>query len=662
MVLLVLLTVTISETFRLPEAALSAYVVLFVSRSERASTIKTALGAGIAAVGAIFIAILVFMASLSEPALRVPLIACVTFAAMVFARASPLGPLGFAAGFIIAYGLTLGDEVLGLSLQSGAVSNVVGPGAPQLLFLPPEEALLHFLLWLALAIALPVGLVVVANLLTGRHPVRLLCAGLATRLAACAGFCAGEPGADPALAGSAREGTAGLLALLKLSAVQRPDFATLIRETEQLALTLLAWQRIAPEERRRALAPCTEGLRAAEQCLRDGAAAAIDAAAPLATSSATRPLATEVTRALVAIRHALVAPAAPQTHHQAERGRLISADALRDPDTVRFALKVTLAVMLCYGAQSLLDWPEIHTCVVTCFFVSLGTIGESLHKATLRVIGALIGGALGIGTILLVMPCMVDLSDLLLALGVVTFIAGWIACGSARISYAGWQIGLAYYLTILQGFGPTLDMQTARDRVIGIVLGNAVVFLVFTTLWPASLAQSVRGQVTIAISQLAKLMRLGAGADTAGRLELQKRFGAALITARSLMADLPFERAVGAQGQIDTGAVSALEYLMVVVTVILTLRSDPAWQALPDMAQRSVQAYHAALADWFDRCADWVRAGIGGDGLQATIPSPPDLQNAPDCAAWYGALDADLRGIMDQVMRRASPVGVAVHD
>src|SRR5262249_25226014 len=68
-----------------------------------------------------------FMLSLSEPALRIPLMAIVTFTAMFLARATTLGPVFFAAGFIIAYGLTMGDEILGLALQP-----VTGGNAPQL--------------------------------------------------------------------------------------------------------------------------------------------------------------------------------------------------------------------------------------------------------------------------------------------------------------------------------------------------------------------------------------------------------------------------------------------------------------------------------------------------------------------------------------------------
>jgi multidrug resistance protein MdtO len=78
-----------------------------------------------------------------------------------------------------------------------------------------------------------------------------------------------------------------------------------------------------------------------------------------------QPLASEVAHSVAAIVQALThAPAL--TPKEAKAGRhLISAGAVRDPETTRFALKVTLAVMLSYAAESLLNWPAIHTCVVT---------------------------------------------------------------------------------------------------------------------------------------------------------------------------------------------------------------------------------------------------------------------------------------------------------
>ena len=74
-VVVLLALVAIAETFRISEIALSCYIVLFVSGREAVTTILTALLAGIAVVLAIFVTIAVFMLSLSEPALRIPLMA-----------------------------------------------------------------------------------------------------------------------------------------------------------------------------------------------------------------------------------------------------------------------------------------------------------------------------------------------------------------------------------------------------------------------------------------------------------------------------------------------------------------------------------------------------------------------------------------------------------
>ena len=138
-VVLVLIAVSILETFRIEETALAAYVVLFVSRSEAASSALTALIAGTFAILALFGAIAVLIFSLSDAALRIPLVAAMTFVAMFLARtAGELAPAFFAAGFIVAYGLTLGEEAFGLALQPGSVSNTADFTLPELAYVPPE--------------------------------------------------------------------------------------------------------------------------------------------------------------------------------------------------------------------------------------------------------------------------------------------------------------------------------------------------------------------------------------------------------------------------------------------------------------------------------------------------------------------------------------------
>ena len=152
---------------------------------------------------------------------------------------------------------------------------------------------------------------------------------------------------------------------------------------------------------------------------------------------------------------------------------------------------------------------RIGTCAPPASWSLSALVGESLHKATLRIVGALIGGGLGLGAILLLMPRMTDLGDLFLLLAPVTLLAAWIACGTERIAYAGVQIGLAFYLVVLHGTGPTIDLDPARDRVIGVLLGNVVIFVIFTTIWPVSVASVVRANVAKALEQLATFVGFG---------------------------------------------------------------------------------------------------------------------------------------------------------
>ena len=93
---------------------------------------------------------------------------------------------------------------------------------------------------------------------------------------------------------------------------------------------------------------------------------------------------------------------------------------------------------------------------------------------------------------------MTDIGHLMVLVAVVSFLAAWVASGSEMIRYAGWQMALAFFLCILpnittsflpSGFAPVFDTSVATDRVLGILIGNAVVALVFLSFWPASISE-----------------------------------------------------------------------------------------------------------------------------------------------------------------------------
>jgi len=675
-VIVVLAVVAISETFRIPSIALSAYIVLFLSGREAASTVRHALIGVIAVVLAIFAAIAVFMLSLSEPALRIPVIAVVTFAAMFLSRASPpLGPGLFVAGFVVAYGLTLGDQVLGLALEPGTAGNAAQFELPEIAFVPPEEALVRFLLWLSLAVALPMAVLIVANLLTGRDPALLLRSALAERLATAARFCAGESGPERRLEAQAFEGSAGLRRLHDLAGVprggqRRPVWGvSLIDDITRLGLLLLGWLRVEGNDRN-PLVPAAGACRRAERALEDREASGPEPVTITATGAA-RPLADAITRTLRSIYDTLAATpgtASPKENAAAgSPGRLLAADAFSNPEYVHFAVKVTLAVMICYFVMSMSDWPGIHTCIITCFFVALGTVGETLHKATLRFVGCLIGAGLGLGAILLLMPLMTDLGDLFLLLAPVTLLAAWIGYGSQRISYAGWQIGFAFYLVVLQGYGPTIDMYTARDRTIGILFGNIVILVIFTTIWPVSVANVVRTHLARALEQLATLVGLDAGTDgeipQAARSAAHTAFGQAIAQARAVLVNDPFEtsevgRAAGWR-PIDATVVEQVGRQFLPVSAILELRADLARQNLPQPTQDAIHAHHQALVGWFRKAASWVRSGEGAGEVVDGLPEPPILTGQGDhltaLATWYGLLHQDFRKVLDEIGPQTQP-------
>ena len=189
-------------------------------------------------------------------------------------------------------------------------------------------------------------------------------------------------------------------------------------------------------------------------------------------------------------------------------------DALSNPAHWQFALKTTLAIMIVYGVYTMLDWPGLLTSIVTVFFVALGSVGETVHKLTLRISGAIIGGLIAGLSIVFVLPHFDDIGQLCLLTAVVVLFAGWVATSSERLSYAGMQIALAFFMGLLQTYSPATDLTVLRDRVVGILLGNIVMTLVFSVLWPESAVTRLRGALADALRSIAELLKSPGDAAT----------------------------------------------------------------------------------------------------------------------------------------------------
>jgi uncharacterized membrane protein YccC len=170
-------------------------------------------------------------------------------------------------------------------------------------------------------------------------------------------------------------------------------------------------------------------------------------------------------------------------HQPKPRGFLV-ADALTNPAHLHFALKVTFAAMFCYIVYEAIDWSGIHTALITCTFIALESTEATLYKGTLRIVGCVIGGALALSSIVFLMPRMETIASLVVLVACASAIAGWVATGSQRISYAGLQLAFAFFYSVFQGYAPDTDLDNVRNRVIGILFGLIVTGLVFEYIWP----------------------------------------------------------------------------------------------------------------------------------------------------------------------------------
>jgi multidrug resistance protein MdtO len=342
---------------------------------------------------------------------------------------------------------------------------------------------------------------------------------------------------------------------------------------------------------------------------------------------------------LGAIIRPVISPETTEAHNPPRR--LFAADAFSNPAHWQFALKTTMAVMISYAVYTLLDWPGMRTAVVTCFFVALSSLGETVHKLLLRLSGAAIGGLIAGLCIVFVLPHLTDIGQLCLLIFAVSIGAAWVATSSELLSYAGMQIAFAFFLCILQCYAPATDLTVLRDRVAGILLGNMVITIVFSSAWPQSARSGIRAAIAEALRAIGEVIRRPRNAGEARMRTVQ-----ALVRADHLRTLSLFELRMlpsHTRASLNVPSVANVERLAGAAFVVST-------DAISRDAERGSTE---RLAQWAESAADNVSRGR---------PLPPSPAPAATSPATTIEPDARLsQRAIEQLESEVQHVASAVH-
>ena len=491
------IVIVASMTLQVPELALSLIVIFFVTQSNVVLTRVIALNLVLGSTCAIASAIALYVLTFDYPLLRIVVASAVFFCCAYLLRAvTKFGLVFFIIALIVIYAQSFAD------LTDNA------------------EQLVRSLLWVWSAVNYPVAVALIINtILLPAEPEQQLRAAMHRQLTAVQARLAAlvDPtDAAPAAlsAGDLQQGALSLQKLMRFSTMRK-------RYSEPAAAAMLACVTAVSR-----LYEAAAGLPAAARpsdvagitAIRSlrGEVEALDAAIsedlPLPSSAAARseedaasiPAVVAMQRAVEALAdatstltsHANTPPPSPPA--------LLPADAFSNPRYARFALRTLLSVLICYVFYNAVNWPGIHTIMLTCLVVALPSLGASSRHGLLRISGALVASGLALFMVSFVIPQLESVTGLLLMSLPVIALGAWVSAGSERISYAGVQIMFTFALALLEQFAPPSDLTEIRDRLVGILLGVGVATFIQMSVWPEGEADTLR-------LQLAKVLRAMAG-------------------------------------------------------------------------------------------------------------------------------------------------------
>ncbi len=655
------LVMTCSLALRVPMLSLSVLMVFFTAQGDTALTKFAGFAIVIGGTMAIALALLLLKLTMGYPMMRILGSCVIAFAGVYFMRISKLGVIGFGSAIAAVYAQSLVD------LNSD------------------PEAMTRFVLWVWVAIAYPTVLTVIVNLLMfPARPEKLLVSEMCSQLddvIAQLDACRAPSERSPLLSNTV---ACSLLTLHRLlaSAMQSDETYQRNRAGHLARIAAVDHLRIAAVRLSRLTAtPLTQDQFARvnvllEQCrnlrtsIADGNPFHVSGE-PLAVNWA----GDETEKVLYEMAHAIenaVDPDPPVAGPLpfSERDSLFAADAFSNPAYRKFALRTVLATMACYVFYTAVQWPGIHTVMLTCVIVAMPSVGAMSHRGIARILGCAFGSIVALICTVFIIPHLDSIVGLLLLTLPIVGAAAWLAAGSSRISYVGVQFVFAYSLALLGQFGPTTDLTEIRDRMTGILIGVRVSDTVSALCWPEREGQALRVKLGKLLRSIADLARAGdpasAGAAQRDQIDAARLKCLTLLAAnREMEARVALEpgrlQANGwSDGEIAGWLAQAEETLFSINWFQVALQH--ATQHLSAPTANALTAFRYNIAVHLERsasCFDRTVTADSGNNLMQSLAELDACRHSedPDQAAWLDKIVSAAKGLGEQIISLSRTTG-----
>lgn len=474
--LLCALMAAIAMIYEIPESAISCYLIIYLIKADAVQNILLSLGVVILCSFVVFIVFILFNLTIQNIILRFFLMALFSAIFMYLSSASSLGDIGNLVALVIAFLMTLIEDV------------------------PFGDAATRGLLYALLMAVSPMLLVILFNFFLGISPNTLLLNKISKRFITANRFFLGEKAEQFKISEilSTQAECKRYLMFIKLFHLKSKKESLWLENMIDNSYEILIMSLCIPND-----TSTSTRMLLSKKCAYVVSCFAknkLDEIEKIKTNQhviiKNNDLITQFEAILLTQKN--IVPTKKKTP-------FFVNDAFSNPNHKYFAIKTTVAAILCYLFYDFFKWQGIHTAMITCYVVALTSVGETVHKLTLRIIGCLIGALVGIISLIYIIPNLSDIFQLMVLIFFCLLPSAWIAVGNDRISYAGVQIGLAFLLTVLHGFKPSYDMDVVSDRILGILLGNFVMYIIFTRVWPTSIVNTIYKQLSVILDNYTEL-------------------------------------------------------------------------------------------------------------------------------------------------------------